>query len=147
LQREVRGGFSNLLYALRGNVSVCQHDRRESRGGPRNQIRELLLRHTCASIGKLQLYTACAGAPPDCVLPVLFDIGTTNARLSLAQRGMAAFQVGGRFAEIGVRGQGFGNEAIELGVVVQPSPMQRQGRACERRIVGFNERRPGPRHY
>jgi malate dehydrogenase (oxaloacetate-decarboxylating)(NADP+) len=32
-------------------------------------------------IGKLQLYTACAAVPPDGMLPVLFDIGTTNAAL------------------------------------------------------------------
>lgn len=32
-------------------------------------------------IGKLQLYTACAAVPPGCMLPVLFDIGTTNAQL------------------------------------------------------------------
>ncbi|MFC6376862.1 NAD-dependent malic enzyme [Tatumella terrea] len=32
-------------------------------------------------IGKLQLYTACAAVPPDCLLPVLFDIGTTNEKL------------------------------------------------------------------
>jgi malate dehydrogenase (oxaloacetate-decarboxylating)(NADP+) len=32
-------------------------------------------------IGKLQLYTACAGVPPDVLLPVLFDIGTTNQAL------------------------------------------------------------------
>ena len=32
-------------------------------------------------IGKLQLYTACAAVPPACLLPVLFDVGTTNAAL------------------------------------------------------------------
>jgi malate dehydrogenase (oxaloacetate-decarboxylating)(NADP+) len=32
-------------------------------------------------IGKLQLCTACAAVPPECLLPVLFDIGTTNAAL------------------------------------------------------------------
>ncbi|CAB3807501.1 NAD-dependent malic enzyme [Paraburkholderia ultramafica] len=32
-------------------------------------------------IGKLQLYTACAAVPPDCLLPVLFDIGTVNEQL------------------------------------------------------------------
>jgi malate dehydrogenase (oxaloacetate-decarboxylating)(NADP+) len=32
-------------------------------------------------IGKLQLYTACAAVPPDCMLPTLLDIGTTNPQL------------------------------------------------------------------
>jgi malate dehydrogenase (oxaloacetate-decarboxylating)(NADP+) len=32
-------------------------------------------------IGKLQLYTACAAVPPDCLLPILLDIGTTNETL------------------------------------------------------------------
>jgi malate dehydrogenase (oxaloacetate-decarboxylating)(NADP+) len=32
-------------------------------------------------IGKLQLYTACAAVPPTGLLPVLFDIGTTNEAL------------------------------------------------------------------
>ena len=32
-------------------------------------------------IGKLQLYTACAAVPPDCLLPVVLDIGTTNNEL------------------------------------------------------------------
>ena len=32
-------------------------------------------------IGKLQLYTACAAVPPDALLPVHMDIGTTNAAL------------------------------------------------------------------
>src|ERR1700720_358044 len=32
-------------------------------------------------IGKLQLYTACAAVPPECLLPVLFDTGTTNEAL------------------------------------------------------------------
>ena len=32
-------------------------------------------------ISKLRLYTACAAVPPSCLLPVLLDIGTTNAVL------------------------------------------------------------------
>jgi hypothetical protein len=32
-------------------------------------------------IGKLQLYTACAAVPPDCLLPMLLDVGTTSAAL------------------------------------------------------------------
>ena len=32
-------------------------------------------------IGKLQLYTACAAVPPESLLPVLLDIGTTHAPL------------------------------------------------------------------
>jgi malate dehydrogenase (oxaloacetate-decarboxylating)(NADP+) len=32
-------------------------------------------------IGKLQLYTVCAAVPPECSLPVLLDIGTSNAAL------------------------------------------------------------------
>ncbi len=32
-------------------------------------------------IGKLELYTACAAVPPDCLLPILLDIGTTKAAL------------------------------------------------------------------
>ncbi|QXQ07408.1 NAD-dependent malic enzyme [Sphingosinicellaceae bacterium] len=33
------------------------------------------------AIGKLQLYTACAGVPPEKLLPVLLDIGTSRASL------------------------------------------------------------------
>ncbi|HET7840811.1 MAG TPA: NAD-dependent malic enzyme, partial [Terriglobia bacterium] len=32
-------------------------------------------------IGKLQMYTACAAVPPDCLLPVLLDCGTNNREL------------------------------------------------------------------
>ncbi len=32
-------------------------------------------------IGKLTLYSACAGVPPDCTLPVMLDVGTNNQSL------------------------------------------------------------------
>ncbi len=60
-------------------------------------------------IGKLTLYTACAGVPPRCCLPVVLDVGTNNQEL-LADR----FYLGSRQSRVrGVEYDTFVGEFVE----------------------------------
>ena len=60
-------------------------------------------------IGKLTLYTACAGVPPRCCLPVVLDVGTNNQEL-LADR----FYLGSRQSRVrGVEYDAFVGEFVE----------------------------------
>jgi malate dehydrogenase (oxaloacetate-decarboxylating)(NADP+) len=61
ITREMKGRIAELL-----------------RNWPARDVRFICV-STGGHSGKLQLYTACAAVPPDCLLPILFDIGTTNA--------------------------------------------------------------------
>ena len=104
-------------------------------------------------IGKLQLYTACAAVPPDCMLPVLLDIGTTNAQLRadplyLGLREPPPLRRGARCAHRGVRDRRAGGLSGLLhplrgleGHRCHPhaAALPRQGALLQRRYPGHRE--------
>jgi len=77
LNRQMKGRFTEVLKSWPTPVSfICV-----TSGGRILGLGDIGANGMPIPIGKLQLYTACAGVPPEGLLPVMFDIGTTNAAL------------------------------------------------------------------
>jgi malate dehydrogenase (oxaloacetate-decarboxylating)(NADP+) len=78
LNKRMKGRFAKILsnWPVKDIRFICV-----SSGGRILGLGDIGANGAPIPIGKLQLYTACAGVPPDRLLPVHLDIGTTNAVL------------------------------------------------------------------
>jgi len=77
LSREMKGRFAEVLKSWTKPVRfICVTSGQRILG-----LGDIGVNGMPIPIGKLQLYTACAGVPPDGLLPVMFDMGTTNNAL------------------------------------------------------------------
>ncbi len=78
LNKRMKGRFAKVLadWPVRDIRFICV-----SSGGRILGLGDIGVNGAPIPIGKLQLYTGCAAVPPDCLLPVHLDIGTTNAAL------------------------------------------------------------------
>jgi malate dehydrogenase (oxaloacetate-decarboxylating)(NADP+) len=78
ITREMKGGVAEVMrnWPERDVRFICV-----STGGRILGLGDIGANGMGIPIGKLQLYTACAAVPPDGLLPVLLDIGTTNDAL------------------------------------------------------------------
>jgi malate dehydrogenase (oxaloacetate-decarboxylating)(NADP+) len=78
IDRSMKGRFAEVLrnWPTRDVRFICV-----STGGRILGLGDIGANGMGIPIGKLELYTACAAIPPDCLLPVMFDIGTTNEAL------------------------------------------------------------------
>ena len=76
LTKHMKGRFAAILgnWPIRDVRFICI-----SSGGRILGLGDIGVNGAPIPIGKLQLYTACAAVPPDCLLPIHLDIGTTNA--------------------------------------------------------------------
>ncbi|EJT04467.1 NAD-dependent malic enzyme [Rhizobium sp. CCGE 510] len=78
LTKEMKGRFAQVLrnWPVKDIRFICV-----SSGGRILGLGDIGANGAPIPIGKLQLYTGCAGVPPEALLPIHFDIGTTNAKL------------------------------------------------------------------
>ena len=78
LTKEMKGRFAEVLrnWPVKDIRFICI-----SSGGRILGLGDIGANGAPIPIGKLQLYTGCAGVPPEALLPIHFDIGTTNAAL------------------------------------------------------------------
>ena len=78
LTKQMKGRLAEVLgnWPIRDVRFICV-----SSGGRILGLGDIGVNGAPIPIGKLQLYTACAAVPPDCLLPIHLDIGTTNAAL------------------------------------------------------------------
>lgn len=78
LTKHMKGRFAEVLanWSVKDIRFICV-----SSGGRILGLGDIGANGAPIPIGKLQLYTACAAVPPDGLLPIHLDIGTTNATL------------------------------------------------------------------
>ncbi|MBV8473511.1 MAG: NAD-dependent malic enzyme, partial [Hyphomicrobiales bacterium] len=77
LSRDMKGRFAEVLKAWPTPVDfICVTSGQRILG-----LGDIGANGMPIPIGKLQLYTACAGVPPEGLLPIMFDMGTTNAAM------------------------------------------------------------------
>ncbi len=78
LNKRMRGRFAEVLanWPVKDIRFICV-----SSGGRILGLGDIGANGAPIPIGKLQLYTGCAAVPPDCLLPIHLDIGTTNTAL------------------------------------------------------------------
>jgi malate dehydrogenase (oxaloacetate-decarboxylating)(NADP+) len=78
LNKRMRGRFAKVLanWSVKDIRFICV-----SSGGRILGLGDIGANGAPIPIGKLQLYTGCAAVPPDCLLPIHLDIGTTNTAL------------------------------------------------------------------
>jgi len=78
LNKHMKGRFAQILanWPVKDIRFICV-----SSGGRILGLGDIGANGAPIPIGKLQLYTGCAAVPPDCLLPIHLDIGTTNAAL------------------------------------------------------------------